>query len=108
MRSEIYNIYYERKIPSWKATSDIPDILIITGGVIPNVCPYEFWQSWDTSPSGLTWDTYPVSGYWGGYDTLNCYVTPGELPFWCANTFDRDGGIIDELVVTGTIFDDQS
>jgi len=31
-----------------------------------------------------------------------------QIPFWCANTVDKDGGIIDETVVVGTIFDDQT
>lgn len=107
MRSKIYNIFYERKIPDWKATSDIPDILVITSNP-PNICPYEFWQTWDTSPSGYTWDTYPITSSWGDYAGLICPTLPTDLPYWCANTFDRDGGIIDEIVIPGTIFDDQS
>jgi len=72
MRSKIYNIYTERLIPSWKATDDIPEILVISA------------------------NPPPISG---------SDIIP--IPFWCANTFDRDGGIISETVTIGTIYDDQ-
>lgn len=106
MKSKIYNIFTERKIPSWKATEEIPEILVISADP-PSTCPYQFYQTWQLNTDTFTWDTYPISATWDSYSDLVCPTIPDTIPFWCSDTYSRDGGIISETVVIGTIFDDQ-
>lgn len=106
MKSKIYNIYFERKIPSWKATEVVPEILVAQEDP-PSICYFEFPQSWSEFLSNYSWDSFPISGSWGLYDREICPSTSSEIPFWCADTISKDGGIIEETITNGTIFDDQ-
>ena len=93
-------------IPSWKATTDIPEILVISANP-PSTCAFQYYQSWQLNKDTFTWDTYPISASWDGNDELVCPSIPEVVPFWCSDTVDRDGGISSGQGISGTIFDDQ-
>lgn len=102
--SSVFNIYFEKKIPSWKATEEIPNILVISAN--PPII-YVYPQEWGGISESFTWDLFIETDSWDNYDRPYIPQEVENSGFWCSHTCDRDGGIINETVVVGTIYDDQ-